>query len=218
MFFRNVHVLNDKERLGMSQIWWPNVIHDPVSVLLLTGGKGRKNIGSTDKIEIWRVDEIKACTNVKFAKIDNFKAVYVWKCAYVWKYYIKKITKKNENIHILMKHLSVSGLRIIIYATYSLLIQGERYMGGGSKQKEHVQTVVDELGKRYTHIPRTILILVTFLVWNYKLQEKQRKESMACYFWFLFWSKTLFSNKFSRNRSSCHLLCYYVTCWVLGKC
>lgn len=86
MFFRNVHVLNDKERLGMSQIWWPNVIHDPVSVLLLTGGKGHKNIGSTDKIEIWRVDEIKACTNVKFAKIDNCKAVYVWKCAYVWKY------------------------------------------------------------------------------------------------------------------------------------
>lgn len=123
MFFRNVHVLNDKERLGMSQIWWPNVIHDPVSVLLLTGGKGRKNIGSTDKIEIWRVDEIKACTNVKFAKIDNCKAVYVWKCAYVW------------NIHILMKHLSVSGLEIIIYATYSLLIQGERYMGGGANRK-----------------------------------------------------------------------------------
>lgn len=69
-----------------------------------------------------------------------------------------------ENIHILMKHLSVSGLRIIIYATYSLLIQGERYMGGGSKQKEHAQTVVDELGKRYMHIPRAILILVTFLV------------------------------------------------------
>ena len=51
-----------------------------------------------------------------------------------------------ENIHILMKYLSISGQRVIIYATYSLLIQEERYMGVGSKQNEHVQTIVDESG------------------------------------------------------------------------
>ena len=73
------------------------------------------------------------------------------------------------------------------------------------------------LGKEYVCIPCTILILATFLVWNYVTRKTKKGFCGVLFLVFvLFWSKTLFSNKFSRNHNSCHLLWYYVTCWALG--
>lgn len=120
-----------------------------------------------------------------------------------------------ENIHILMKHLSYLGLRIIIYATYSI-DTGRKIHGWGSKQKEHAQTVVDELGKRYKNILMSHFYSLYFSGFELYYKKKQRKWIHGGYFGFCFGQRP-FSNKFCRNHNSCHLLCCYVTAGYSGS-
>lgn len=98
-----------------------------------------------------------------------------------------------ENIHILMKHLSVSGLRDHNNICNLLPIDtGRKIHGWGEQQKEHAQNSGRWTGKEAgCTFPRAeLLLLFWFEIISYK--KNKEKESMECYFGFCFGQKTFF--------------------------